>query len=598
LQRRWLPYLVALIAVCAALGLRAALDPWLGPRVPYITMFGAIIVAAWYGGAGPALLAAATAWLTAQLLFIEPRGQLAFRGMEQLIEVIAYAASSLLIAGIGGAMQSARRRSAESEQRFRAFMQNSPNAVFLKDDAGRYVFVNRAGEQLLGRRDWPGLTDDDLLPAPASGVIRARDREVLQADAPREYDLTLPTPFGQRTVRSVKFPLRDAAGRRYVGAITLDVTEQREAEEALRIADRRKDQFIATLAHELRNPLAPIRTAVAILGREAVAEPDRAWSREVIERQVAHMARLVDDLLDVARVSSGKLLLRKERVTLAAVVAAALETSRPALDAAGHKLVTHTPAAQAMVDADPIRLAQVLSNLLNNAAKYTPPGGTVELHAEQAGSEVVLAVRDNGMGFPPELARQLFEPFTQWAPAEHAAAGLGIGLSLVRGIAELHGGTVSAASEGPGRGSRFEVRLPLAAAAQSTEPRTPAAPRAAPPGVRVLVADDNRDAADTLCRILSLYGYEVRAAYDGAAALEVCESFRPHAAVVDIGMPVRSGYDVARELRARQGAELQLIALTGWGADGDVQRAREAGFDHHLTKPADPGVLNEMISRS
>ena len=598
MQRRWLPYLVALIAVCAALGLRAALDPWLGPRVPYITMFGAIIVAAWYGGAGPALLAAATAWLAAQLLFIEPRGQLAFRGTEQLIEVIAYAVSSLLIAGIGGAMQSARRRSAESEQRFRAFMQNSPNAVFLKDAAGRYVFVNRAGEQLLGRSDWLGLTDDDLLPAPASEVIRARDREVLEADAPREYDLTVATPFGQRTVRSVKFPLRDAAGRRYVGAITLDVTEQREAEEALRIADRRKDRFIATLAHELRNPLAPIRTAVAILGREAVAEPDRAWSREVIERQVEHMARLVDDLLDVARVSSGKLLLRKERVTLAAIVAAALETSRPALDAAGHKLVMHIPAAQAMLDADPTRLAQVLSNLLNNAAKYTPPGGTVELHAEQAGSELVLAVRDNGMGFPPELARQLFEPFAQWAPAEHAAAGLGIGLSLVRGIVELHGGTVSAASEGPGRGSRFEARLPLAAAAQSTQPGAPAAPRAAPPGVRVLVADDNRDAADTLCRMLSLYGYEVRAAYDGAAALQICEFFCPHAAILDIGMPVRSGYDVARELRARRGAELRLIALTGWGAEGDVQRAREAGFDHHLTKPADPGVLNEMISRS
>jgi PAS domain S-box-containing protein len=494
-------------------------------------------------------------------------------------------------------MQSARRRSVESEQRFRAFMQNSPSAVFLKDDAGRYVFVNRAGEQILGSADWLGRTDDDLLPAPVSASIRARDREVLDADAAREYDLKLTTPFGERTVRSVKFPLRDAAGRRYVGSITLDVTEQREAEEALRSADRRKDQFIATLAHELRNPLAPIRTAVAILGREGTAEPDRAWSRDVIERQVAHMARLVDDLLDVARVSSGKLLLRKERVTLAAVVAAALETSRPAIDAAGQKLVIDTPAAQAVLDADPTRLAQVLSNLLNNAAKYTPPGGTIELRAGQAGSEVVIVVRDNGIGFPPELARQLFEPFAQWAPSEHATGGLGIGLSLVRGIVELHGGTVSAASEGPGRGSRFEVRMPLAAAGQATAPRAPAARPVAPPGVRVLIADDNRDAADTLGRILSLYGYEVRTAYDGSAALEVCETFRPHAAVLDIGMPVRTGYDVARVLRARRGAELRLIALTGWGSEDDVQRAREAGFDHHLTKPADPRMLNEMISR-
>jgi CheY-like chemotaxis protein len=211
------------------------------------------------------------------------------------------------------------------------------------------------------------------------------------------------------------------------------------------------------------------------------------------------------------------------------------------------------------------------------------------------GRQVVIAVSDDGMGFPPELAPSLFEAFAQWAPAEHAAAGLGIGLSLVRGIVELHGGTVSAASEGPGKGSRFEVRLPLSVAAQPAAPRASSTPPMASPGVRVLVADDNRDAADTLCRILALYGYEVRTAYDGTAALEACESFQPHAAVLDIGMPGRSGYDVARELRARRGAELRLIALTGWGTEGDVQRARDAGFDHHLTKPADPGVLNEMI---
>jgi PAS domain S-box-containing protein len=595
LQRRWQPYLVALAAVAAALALRAALDPWLGARVPYITLFGAIIVAAWYGGAGPAILAAASAWIAVQLLFIEPRWQIQLRGVEALIEVVAYGVSSLLIAGLGGAMQSARRRSAESEQRFRAFMQNSPSGVFLKDEEGRYLFVNRAGEQLIGRKDWLGKTDDELIAGRAGSEIRGHDRAVLDESSPRRYDLKLPTSQGERTLSSVKFSLSDASGRRYVGSITTDVTEQRATEEALREADRRKDQFIATLAHELRNPLAPIRTGVAILGREGTAEADRAWSRAVIERQVAHMARLVDDLLDVARVSSGKLLLRRERVTLAAVVAAALETSRPALEAAGHKLVTRMPAAQAVVDADPTRLAQVLSNLLNNAAKYTPPGGTVEMHVERAGSEAVLSVRDNGMGFPPELARQLFEPFTQWAPAEHGSAGLGIGLSLVRGIVEMHGGSVSAGSEGPGKGSSFEVRLPLAAAEQPTAPRAPAAPAAVPPGVRVLVADDNRDAADTLCRILALYGYEVRSAYDGAAALEVCESFRPHVAVLDIGMPVRSGYEVARELRARRGADLRLIALTGWGAEGDVQRARDAGFDHHLTKPADPGVLNEMI---
>ena len=598
MQRRWLPYLIALLAVCAALGLRAGFDPWLGARVPYITLFGAVIVAAWFGGAGPAMLAALAAWIAAQLLFIEPRGQFHWHGIESVLEVLAYALSTILIAALGGAMHKARQRSAESEQRFRAFMQNSPSGVFLKDEVGHYLFMNRAGERIAGRTDWLGKTDEELLPPRAAAEVRSHDRAVLEQDAPRLYDLKLQTPHGERTLSSVKFSLRDALGRRYIGSITTDVTDQRHAEEALRDADRRKDQFIATLAHELRNPLAPIRTAVAILSREATSEPDRAWSRAVIERQVAHMARLVDDLLDVARVSSGKLLLRRERITLAAVVSAALETSRPALEAAGHKLVTRMPGAQAVLDADPTRLAQVLSNLLNNAAKYTAPGGTIELHADQAGGEVVIAVIDNGMGFPPELSRQIFEPFAQWAPAHHSAAGLGIGLSLVRGIVELHGGAVSAKSEGPGKGSRFEVRLPLAAEAPAVATHAAAAPAVASPGVRVLVADDNRDAADTLCRILALYGYEVRSAYDGGAALEVCESFRPHVAVLDIGMPVRNGYEVARELRARRGAGLRLIALTGWGAEGDVQRAREAGFDHHLTKPADPGVLSRMISRA
>jgi PAS domain S-box-containing protein len=596
-ERRWLPYVIALLAVCAALGLRAGLDPWLGERVPYITLFGAVIVSAWYGGAGPGIAAAVVAWLGAQLLFVEPRGRLVLPGVVGFIEFAAYATSTVLIAALGGAMQRARRRSEEGAQRFRAFMQNSPSGVFLKDEDGRYVFVNRTGEALMGRTDWAGKTDDELLPAAAGAEVRAHDRAALEAGRPRQYDLRLPTPQGVRTLSSIKFPLRDSSGRRYVGAITSDVTEQRAADEALREADRRKDQFIATLAHELRNPLAPIRIGVAILARQGAAEADRAWSREVIERQVTHMARLVDDLLDTARISSGKLALRRERVTLAAIVSAALETSRPVLDAAAHKLVVRTPAAQATVDADLTRMAQVVSNLLNNAAKYTPRGGAIELEAGQAGGEAVISVRDNGIGFPPERAAELFEPFAQWAPSDKAAGGLGIGLSLVRGIVELHGGTVSASSDGPGKGSRFEVRLPAAAAAAAAVPQSSSAPAAAAPALRVLVADDNRDAADTLCRLLALYGYEVRSAYDGGAALEVCESFQPQAAVIDIGMPVRSGYEVARELRAKRGAGLRLIALTGWGSEADVQRARDAGFDHHVTKPADPQALSELIRK-
>jgi PAS domain S-box-containing protein len=685
--------------------------------LPYTTVFGAIIVAAWYGGPRPALAAAALGWVGSEIFFTEPGGVLGYRGAHHLFELGAYAISSLLVAALGGAMHRARQRSEASEQRFRDFMQNSPNGVFLKDEDGRYLFMNRAGERLAGRTDWLGKTDAELLGGQVAGKIRNHDRAVLEKNAPQLYDLSFPAPEGMHTLRSVKFPLHDAEGRRYVGSITTDVTEQmrsdaalraaqqklqtvadalpaavtlcsrdlrylwinqygaqwlrrapqdvigrrmeevigadqlaqirpfidrvlvgeqvsyerevdypgigrrwanvrlapagdgnwvavitdihqrKRMEQAMREADRRKDQFIATLAHELRNPLAPIRSAVEILARAGASEADRAWSRGVIERQVAQMSRLVDDLLDMARISSGKLLLRRERVTIGAVAQAALETSRPALDAAGHRLVTHMPAAGAALDADPTRLAQVLSNLLNNAAKYTAPGGVIELHADEVGAEAVIAVLDNGMGFPPEIAQELFEPFAQWAPAEQSASGLGIGLSLVRGIVGLHGGTISAVSEGPGKGSRFEVRLPLAVAAEAAPAGSVVAEPVAPRGVRVMIADDNRDAADSLCRLLALYGYEACAAYDGVSAIELSESFRPHVAVLDIGMPACNGYDVARHLRARRGRDLRLIALTGWGAHDDVQRARDAGFDAHLTKPVDPGTLNEMISR-
>jgi PAS domain S-box-containing protein len=706
--RRRFPYLVALLVVAAALALRGALDPWLGPRVPYITAFGSVIVAAWIGGTGPAIAAAALGWLGSEWFFIEPRGAIVYRGADQIVEALAYVFSTGLIAALGGAMQNARRRADANEQRFRGFMQYSPNGVFIKDEAGRYVFMNRVGESLAGTTRWEGITDAELLPAEVAAQITAHDREVMAADAPLRFDLTLRAPEGTRTLRSLKFPLRDPEGRRYLAAVTMDVSAEQEAqrqvqaladalpavvtlcsrdlrflyinrlgakwlrrtpqevigkpmaeiigtqalaqirpyidrvlageevsyereveylaagrrwasvhfapvgdgwvavitdiherkrmEVALREADRRKDQFIATLAHELRNPLAPIRTAVAILGRES-SEQDRAWSRGVIERQVGHMSRLVEDLLDVARVTSGKLLLRRQRITLESALGAAIEASRPLMDDAGHRFTTRLPSAPVVLDADPTRLAQALSNLLNNAAKYTPPGGAIELSASLEGGEVEIAVTDNGMGFPPELAHQIFEPFTQWAPADRPAAGLGIGLSLVKGVVALHDGSVTAKTDGPGKGSRFAVRLPVAADSESGAGPAAVADPVAPAGMRVLVADDNRDAADTLCRMLALYGYEVRAAYDGASALEVNEAFRPHVAVLDIGMPTRSGYDVARELRARRGRDVRLIALTGWGSDEDVKRAREAGFDQHLTKPVEPAVLGRLLAR-
>jgi CheY-like chemotaxis protein len=309
------------------------------------------------------------------------------------------------------------------------------------------------------------------------------------------------------------------------------------------------------------------------------------------------MSRLIDDLLDIARISSGKLALRLQRMRLRLALEMALETARPNIDAAGVRLELGLAAADLEIDADATRLAQVFSNLLNNAAKFTDAGGRVALEAAREGDAAVVRVADSGIGFPPEIAEQLFEPFAQAHPERaRAGGGLGIGLALARGIVALHGGSISARSRGASRGSEFIVRLPLASAALNAKDARAQQHAAAPVrGVRVLVADDNRDAADSLGRILALYGYDVRVAYDGAAAIAAAEAFRPAAAVLDIGMPGVNGYDVARALRERHGAALRLVALTGWGQAADRQRASEAGFDHHLTKPMDPGVLHELL---
>jgi CheY-like chemotaxis protein/anti-sigma regulatory factor (Ser/Thr protein kinase) len=337
------------------------------------------------------------------------------------------------------------------------------------------------------------------------------------------------------------------------------------------------------LAHELRNPLAPIRNAVTLLAHERELPPKLEWARAVIDRQVQQMTRLIEDLLDIARITSGKLLIRREPVALGEVIELALETSRPHIDAAEQRLTVHIAAAEAWLDADRTRLAQVFSNLLNNAAKYTPRGGSIALAVRREGGELLVTVEDTGRGFPAAMAERIFEPFTQWNADGQLGAGLGIGLALVRGIVNLHGGRVEASSAGPGKGSRFTVRLPAAqAVARASEAQR--APIAAS-GRKVLVADDNRDAADSLARILAAYGHDVRVAYDGHAALAECARFSPHVAVLDVGMPLADAWP-------------KLIALTGWGQDNDRHRALAAGFDHHLTKPADPESVHELIVKS
>ncbi len=370
----------------------------------------------------------------------------------------------------------------------------------------------------------------------------------------------------------------------------------------LRLADRRKDDFLATLAHELRNPLSPIRSAVELLrDRIANGDDDIAWARDVIGRQVDQMARLLDDLLDVSRITRDKLVLKPRRVDLAEVIEAAIETSRPLIDAGVHSLELQLPSRPIPLNADPVRLAQVLANLLNNAAKYTPAGGRITLSATREGDRAVVAIQDTGIGIAPEMLPRLFEMFAQAAPAlERSQGGLGIGLSLVRGLVEMHGGTVEARSEGADRGSEFVVRLPIApeaAPAPAPSPTPDPTRTSIPTGLRIVVADDNRDAADSLARMLRILGHEVFTAYDGAQAVDRAEAERPDLVLLDIGMPHLNGYEAARRIRGESwGATMVLIALTGWGQEEDRRQAAEAGFDDHLVKPVDFRELKRRLS--
>ncbi len=370
----------------------------------------------------------------------------------------------------------------------------------------------------------------------------------------------------------------------------------------LREEDVKKDEFLATLAHELRNPLAPIRNAAQYLQLKGPSDLDFRNARDIIDRQVEQMTRLVDDLLDISRITRGKMVLQRERLSLALVLTNAIESSRPLIEENGHKFSFDRPPQTMLVDGDGTRLAQVFSNLLTNSAKYTDRGGRIHLSAKRQGSDAVVSVIDNGIGIAPEHLPRVFDMFSQVDPAlERTQGGLGIGLALVRRLAEMHGGQVEARSEGLGKGCEFVVRLPLLI-------ETPKAPQlenrvdetivsACDLGCRILVADDNLDSAKTLAMLLTAMGHEVRTAHNGLVAVEVADGFQPEVILLDIGMPIMNGYDAARQIRRQPwSGKTVLVALTGWGQDDDKRRAEDAGFDHHFTKPVDYAALAQLLN--
>ncbi|HET7362189.1 MAG TPA: response regulator [Burkholderiales bacterium] len=449
-----------------------------------------------------------------------------------------------------------------------------PVAAVRCDRDGRFVWVNPTFARWVARqpRQILGLRVGEVIGARAMSEIEPFVARVLAGD-PVQFERLVELPgLGRHWIKWAYTPTFDAAGRVEGWVATgMDI-------HATKQADRKRDEFLATLAHELRNPLAPIRNAVAILGRKGPNDPEVAWSQGVIERQVDQLSRLIDDLLDIERISRGQFPLQREGVPLEVTIDMALEASRPVINAAGHHLSVLLPSERVIIDADPARLARAFSTLLKNASRHMQARGSINVTATVESGAVLVRIEDTGVGIDRDT------------PA-------GVGLTLVRGILALHQGSLEMRPLDSGTGTEAIVRLPITSGAPATEWRASAADAAPAQPVRILVADDNRDTADSLQRVLMLYGHEVRVAYDGAAALSVGEQFRPRVAILDIAMPGTNGYEVARALRLRHGGEVTLVALTGWGQDADRRRALEAGFDYHLIKPVDPNELNTLLGR-
>ncbi|MEJ8839840.1 hybrid sensor histidine kinase/response regulator [Ramlibacter sp. AN1133] len=483
------------------------------------------------------------------------------------------------------------------EERLGSVRRTKTVGVLFWGEGFRLVEVNDGFQEMSGyaRAEAVGLTWQQLTPPEFHAVSRSAVQQVMKHGETAPYEKQYIRKDGSRWWGL--FAARRVGDE--VVEFVLDVTERKRAEEALRQADRHKDEFLATLAHELRNPLAPIRNGLQIL-RLTLPREAEAPLRTVgmMDRQLDHLVRLVDDLLDIARIGAGKVRIERQVVSLRDVLARSVEATQAAIDARRHRLDVELPPQECHVEGDLDRLAQVFSNLLSNAAKYTPPGGRIRLEFEAQPGEALVGVSDTGIGIPKEQQERVFELFSQVSDhRRHAEGGLGIGLSLVHSLVKLHGGSVSVESAGPGQGSRFCVRLPRVAAPGQAAGGGVEAPRAGG-ACRILIADDNADAAETLAMLFAAGGHEVATACDGVEAIARVKEFQPEIAFLDIGMPVMGGLEAARQIRGLPaGDRVRLVALTGWGQPADRERTREAGFDLHLVKPLTLEALQDALAQ-
>ena len=612
-------YAVAVLAVLAAMAVRFLLDGFLADQ-PYAPFFLATLIVVVFAGSGPGVLATLLSVVVAKYFFLAPIGSFAIHDSKSLAKTVIFmvislascVASELISRGRRAASDAALRSVKtqmrgeamkslnESEQRYRLLFETSWDGIVTVDLSGRILDANPAYQSMLGHTmdELRTLRYQDLTPPRWHDAEEAivRDRVLAQGDS-GEFEKEYIHKDGAVFPVSLRaWPVMDAGGE-VIGmrAFVRDISDRKRVEEALRDADRRKNEFIATLSHELRNPLAPIRNGLQVLRKTGGQGPSAERAREIMERQVEHLVRLVDDLLEVSRVSHGKIELRKERLDLAVVVNRAVDLNRELIDAAGVVLRVAPPDAPALVDADPVRLAQIFGNLLSNAVNYTDRGGHIEVAARRVADEAIVSIADTGVGIPKDMLPHVFDLFVQ-GDRGHERKGLGIGLSLVRSLVELHGGKVEAHSEGEGRGSRFVVRLPLSTnlAASAAPPR--AGPRPPAPSRRVLIVDDTREVADSFAILLETLGVETRVAYSGAQGLAASSEFEPDLVFLDIGMPGMDGFETARRMRDQPtGRKAVLVALTGWGQDEMLRRVKEAGFNWHLTKPASMADLEALL---
>jgi PAS domain S-box-containing protein len=512
-----------------------------------------------------------------------------------------FASASAQALGLLDEAKRARGDAEDAGRRLAAIVESSEDAIVSKSLEGIIQSWNAAAERLFG------YTAEEAISRPITLIIPPEliDEERLILERLRRgerlehFETVRVAKDGHRLDISLTIsPIRNDSGR-IVGAskIARDITERKRMEKELREADRKKDDFIAMLGHELRNPLAPIRNGLQVLRLAGGDDAAKARARAMMDRQIAHMVRLIDDLLDVSRINRNKMELRRSRVALAEVVNSAVETARPAIEEAGHELTISLPPGPVFLDADLTRLSQVFGNLLTNSAKYTPRGGRIWVSAECRGTEAAVQVRDTGIGIPVESLKDIFDMFSQVdRDIERSTGGLGIGLALVKGLVEMHGGTVTAESAGEGQGSTFTVMLPILTAKQATEADLPEKTEKTP-SRRILIADDNHDGAESLAMILRLLDNDVRTANDGLEALERAEAFRPEIILMDVGMPKLNGLDATRRIRQQAwGRGVTIIALTGWGQAGDRERSRAAGCDDHLVKPVDLSDLEKLLA--